>query len=191
MADVTLMQLEQPPPDLAIPEPTPFDHLRPSLWRASKVAHITLVSLGTVMLIPAAYVMIALVVVISFNGGFPGSGVGNEEMLLLITAVGSTSIGVLAWCALSLLFFKRNDARWQRICWAMTAVFGVVASPCIIGWIVWLSDRGLPGEAWWVYLIFIAMLGVAVACLVVGARFSIAAKDALRHPPTEEDRSFL
>jgi MFS family permease len=124
-----------------------------------------------------------------FGGGFGGPP--DEVFLPMITAVGSTCLGVLAWAALSMLFFKRNDARWQRICWAFCAVFGLVAAPCLVGWIVWMADEGLPSEAAWVYLIFLAMLGVAITCLIFGIRFSRAAGAALKHPPTQLDRVFL
>lgn len=188
------MQLEQPPPDLAVPTATPFDHLRPSLWRASKIVHIVLVSLGTIMLVPAAYVMIALGIAMTYFGGFPSgstSGMPTEAVIALITAVASSGVGVIAWCALSILFFKRNDARWQRICWGICAAFGVVSSPCIVLWIIYLTQEGMPSEMGWVYLIFFSMLGVALACAFFGFRYSLAAASALKHLPTEEDRSFL
>lgn len=181
------MQLEQPPPDLAVPDVTPFDHLRPTLWRASKVAHITLVSLGSLMLLPAGLVMLALANAFFMFGR---GSIPSEVWLPLISAVGSTCLGVLAWAALSLLFFKRNDARWQRVCWGFCAAFGIVATPCIVGWIVWMSGEGLPSDAAWVYLIFLGMLATAIASISCGCRFSLAAARALGHPPTEEDRAF-
>ncbi len=187
------MQLEQPPPDLAVPDVTPFDHLRPTLWRASKVAHITLVSLGSLMLLPAGLVMLALVqfFLIFGSGGMGGtSGMPGGAVFAMISAVGSTCLGVLAWAALSLLFFKRNDARWQRVCWGFCAAFGIVATPCIVGWMVWMSGEGLPSDAAWVYLIFLGMLATAIASISCGCRFSLAAARALGHPPTEEDRAF-
>lgn len=184
------MQLEQPPPDLAVPDPTPFDHLRPTLWRASKAVHITLVSLGTLMLLPGTLVMLAMVQLFVVFGGGGFGGAPDEIMLPLITAVGSTCFGVFAWAALSLLFFKRNDARWQRVCWAICAIFGVVASPCIAGWIVWIAGEGVPAEIGWIYLIFLAMLGISIACIIFGIRFSRAAAAALKHPPNELDRAF-
>lgn len=187
------MQLDQPPPDLAIPEPSPFDHLRPSLWEDSKVAHITLVSLGGLMLLPAALVMFVFVqaFLVFGRGGMGGmGGIPDEAMLALITAVGSTCVGVIAWTALCLLLFKRTDARWQRICWGFCAVFGIVASPCIAGWMIWIAGEGVPNDDGWIYLIFLLMLGIAIASLVFGVRFSRAAAKALRHPPTAEDQIF-
>ncbi|MCH7225953.1 hypothetical protein [Haloferula sp. A504] len=188
------MQLEQPPPDLAIPEATPFDHLRPSLWRASKVAHITLVSLGTIMLLPAGLVMFGLIQFFIYFGGMSAGGfggMGSEEMLAMGSAVVSSSFGVLAWSALSMLFFKRNDARWQRICWAICGVFGTIASPCILGWIAWISSEGAGVDESWLFLIFWSMFGVALASAIVGFRYSASAHRALQHPPTEEDRSLI
>jgi MFS family permease len=116
---------------------------------------------------------------------------GSEEMLAVGSAVVSSSFGVLAWSALSMLFFKRNDARWQRICWAICGVFGVIASPCILGWIAWISSEGAGSGESWIFLIFWSMFGVALASAIVGFRYSASAHRALQHPPTEEDRSLI
>lgn len=188
------MQLEQPPPDLPVPEATPFDHLRPTLWHASKVAHIVLVSLGTLMLLPAGIFLLLIIEMSGWfgrgsSGFFSMAGADPGEQLMVIGMFLSCCTGVLAWAALSILFFKRNDARWQRICWAFAAVYGSLGSLTFVGVIIAAADEFSHGpDAAWPLLILLSLLGASIAAAVCGIRYSRSAQQALRHPPTPKDR---
>ncbi|BCX49756.1 hypothetical protein HAHE_36640 [Haloferula helveola] len=179
----------QPPPDNPQAQylaQSPFRHLRPELWERSKVAHITLVSIGTLLLLPAAYVFFGMFIFITFVGGMGGSswgGMDAETIFLMISAVGSAGFGVLAWSALGFLFFKRNDARWQRACWIFSAIFGGFTTPCAIGWLIYIGNQSPSGEEIvWVLLVFLIFLAVALSTLVLGMRYARAAHGALKEP---------
>jgi hypothetical protein len=164
-----------------------FNHLRPSLWRRSKVAHIVLFSLGSLMLLPACGVMIAFYQMQQYFGSSGLAGMKDLEAFAFFSMIGSSCLGIVAWAAMGLLFFKRTDARWQRICWRCCSIFGWVATPSLIVMFVFAIDEGLPSEAWWLFLILAAMLATSFAAGVFGQLFSRSARLSLKQPPSQED----
>lgn len=150
----------------------PFSHLDPSIWRTTKTAHITLTVIGTLLLLPASGVLIAL-------WEFVGSSFAhadNGTVLALGSALIGTFSGCLAWWALCLLYFKKTDLRWQRIAWSLCAVFGFLTIPCLAGWIIWMLSEKAPAM---VILILLAMFAVALACARLGRRYAALAKDRM------------
>jgi len=173
-------------PEDALPYQSPFHHLRPELWKQSKVMHIVLMVIGTLLMVPLLYTLAVAAIFLSSFGG-PLSSIPADELPGFISVLVSLCSGGFAWCALGLLFFKRTDARWQRICWAIAAVFGYISTPCTVGWWIYLLDE-VPSvssdpDILWFHACFLFITGVAVLCAVHGTRYSRRAGTALRTPP--------
>jgi hypothetical protein len=153
----------------------PFGHLDPSVWKASKVAHITLAVIGTILIFPAGLVFYVLSQALDYQYSF----FSNPGTILLSGSalIGSVS-GGFAWCALCLLFFKRCDLHWQRIAWTTCAIFGYLTTPCIIGWIVWImSEQSSADEA---VLIYFGIFTTTVCCMVIGRKNARLAQQSLK-----------
>ena len=166
--------------------PSPFHHLRPELWKKTKVMHIILMTCGTLLMIPVVYTMIGAAIYL-FNFGSSIRPYLGDIMPGLISLMLSCCSGGLAWSALGLLFFKRSDARWQRACWAIVSVFGCITAPCAIGWWLYISEqiptaRADPGVIW-LHLIFLFITAVALQSAVYGWIHSRRAGITLRTPP--------
>ena len=154
----------------------PFQHLDPTIWKTSKAAHITLTVLGTLMLAPAGLVLLMFWESMNSSWGVTSDA---EALLAMSTGMIGSISGGFAWCALCLLYFKRNDLRWQRIAWRTCAVFGFLNLPCISGWIIWMASEHTPDEF---LLILIAILIVTIACAVLGTKYArLAARIQHRH----------
>jgi hypothetical protein len=173
-------------PEPHLPQYSPFDHLKPELWNQSKAAHITLFTIGTILMIPAAYALVAIAIFMTMWDSF-GTSLEAEQLLGFVTGMASTCTGGLAWCALGLLFFKRADARWQRFCWAACAVFGFIATPCAMGWWIFVgSEVPSPSDdpdILWLHGIFLFLVLTAFACATFGVRYSRQAGHAIRSIP--------
>lgn len=163
-------------------EPTPpdtFHQFDLSLWKRSKIAHITLVSIGTLLMIPACFVLVSIAIAIQ-RGMYPLIG---EFFLHFLAAIAATTSCGFAWCALCLLFFKRCDAQWQRISWTICAISGYITFPATLLWIgTMIKESGNPMHptllAWMLLLFFI--LGIAIVCILLGHRYSRFAIHSLR-----------
>lgn len=141
---------------------SPFHHLDPNIWKATKSAHITLTVIGTLLLAPAALVLAVFWSSLQSNH----LSFGGDEIMMVGSAMIGTISGGFAWCALCLLYFKRSDLRWQRIAWSTCAIFGYLSTPCIIGWIVWLLSNE-PNSGGFFLLLFGIFIS-SVACMVLG-----------------------
>jgi len=104
----------------------------PVLAQRAKVPHIILFLVGT-MLLPAA----ALALFGAYMLGL-GRHSSPEERATFLLAAGTASLGVLAWVALGLLFFKRASPVWQLVCWSVVALFGLCCVPSSAYWL-WRS----------------------------------------------------
>ena len=144
--------------------PSPYCHLDPSIWRVTKVTHITLTVVGTLFLIPAAGVIVIFWNLTGSLGSLLSDG--TETTMLVSTAMIGTVSGVLTWCALCLLYFKRCDIRWQRITWTTCALFGYITTPCITCWILFFLINEPATGAF--QLLFIAILITSITCIVIG-----------------------
>lgn len=175
-------------PEPPVPSYSPFSHLRPELWERSKIAHIVLFVVGTLLMIPAVYALIAVAIFMTMWGSF-NSMLDGQEILGFVTGMASTCTGGLAWCSLGLLFFKRADARWQRFCWAVCSVFGFVAAPSTVGWWIYAaSEFPTPSEEpdiLWAHGIFLLLFIIAVICAALGLRYARHAGKELRSIPED------
>ncbi|MGB1129347.1 MAG: hypothetical protein ACPG4K_04805 [Haloferula sp.] len=166
---------EVPPPQTY----SPFEHLHPELWTRSKVSHITLFSIGTLLMIPGLYGLFAFAMLVTMWGMF-ASSLDAEEMLGIGSALASVCFGGIAWSGLGLLFFKRADVRWQRICWIMVVIFGFVCAPSAVGW--WISAaQELPSVedepgVLWAHAIFLFITATSVGSITFGLQNSARAK---------------
>lgn len=171
----------------------PFRHLEPGLWIASKRAHITLFTIGSLLVAPALYPFVVLAVVSASGYGFGPSDLDTEGGLMLISFALSSCAGILAWTALGILFFKRADARWQRACWRVTAVFGWISTACTIGWLIFALNELFPHSNYgWpeftAIAILLLVLGTSMASAVCGHRFSRSASAYLAGCSNATDR---
>lgn len=149
--------------------------------------HIVLVSIGTLLVIPTTYLLFAAAYLFFFWS--KGTPFGGELTMGLIALITSACTSGLAWSSLCLLFFKRTNGRWQRVCWTMVSVAGWITAPSTIGW--WFhiaSEIPAANEASdiiWIHLVFLFIAAVALQCGIFGARYARNAGLALRIPPSE------
>jgi len=134
------------------------------LARRTKVTHIVLFVLGTLLMLPGAFVAY-FALILTGMGGFPGFG---EKAIAnpVHCAIAGTGTGVIAWVMLGLLFFKRADPRWHLVVWPSVMLFSVVSG---VGCFVWLTmgegaDVSVINSVLWTVLI------AALLCLVIGIR---------------------
>lgn len=147
--------------------------------------HIVLASIGGVLMIPMCYLLFAAAYYLFFWGG--GTSLLGDITPGIMALLASCCASGIAWSSLCLLFFKKTDARWQRICWAMVSAAGWITSPTMLGWWIYLS-ADLPSanevsEIIWIHLILLFITAVALQCGIFGARYSRDAGHALRTPP--------
>jgi hypothetical protein len=156
------------------PSHDPFQHLSQSIWKTTKLAHITFTVIGTLLLAPATIVM-----AVFWESLRSSHSPWNEKegLLIMASAMIGTISGVFAWCALCLLYFKRCDLRWQRIAWSVCAIFGFLTLPCITGWIIWAANEQFPPVF---FLILVGILIVAITSAVVGTRYSQLARSLMK-----------
>ncbi|MFC7338810.1 hypothetical protein ACFQY0_16560 [Haloferula chungangensis] len=159
----------------------PFIHLDPGVWKATKAAHITLTVIGTLHLAPALLVL--AVFWDSLQSDYSIIGRGAEEVLILGSAMLGTISGGFAWCALCLLYFKRNDLRWQRIAWTTCAIFGYLTTPCICVWILWILNEE-PGAGGFLLILFGIFIS-SVSCIILGRQNARLAAQLLQRRRTQ------
>ncbi|MEI7928547.1 MAG: hypothetical protein WCH40_08355, partial [Verrucomicrobiales bacterium] len=134
------------------------------LVRRTKVFHIILFVLGTLLMLPGAVVSYFAAMLMDM-GGFPGFG---EKAIAnpIYCAIAGTGTGVLAWVMLGLLFFKRADPRWHVVVWPSLILFSVVAG---FGCFVWLTMHEVADTTLIVAVLWTVVIA-SVLCLVIGCR---------------------
>lgn len=116
-------------PDLVPYEPSLF--LDPELRRQTRASHLTFFILACFLILPALAVFFGLTVSLEY-------GFGNFTLLdlaLMVSAVLSSSLGVLAWAALGLLLTKPAYPKWHATAWGLVMAFALVAMPSSLLWI--------------------------------------------------------
>ncbi|MEP4079681.1 hypothetical protein [Haloferula sp.] len=169
----------------------PFRHFNPQLWIDSKKAHITLFSIGSLLVIPAVYSLFTMAMFLSRGFGFGVSDMDSRLLLGIISIGGTVSTGTLAWSALGFLFFKRADSRWQRISWNLCTLYGWIGTISYLGWFIFLiqeADINFDGS-WGVvffFAIFLFIILSAAACIIYGRRHASSAKKFLQSLDAEQ-----
>lgn len=141
-------------------EPFPIQ-LDPALWKRTRVTHLLLFTLGTLLLVPSALVAYFAILLMQHGGIGPVGGLVNP----VHSAIAGTGCGVLAWSGLGLLFFKRASPGFHLLAWSGVILFSLVAG---FGCYVWLTMGG--GDLEW---ITVTLWVVVAACLfgfVAGVR---------------------
>lgn len=168
------------------PQPyDPFRHFNPELWTASKKAHITLFTIGSLLVLPAVYALFMMVMLLTEGFGFGPADIDTETFFGIASVAASTSSGTLAWSALGFLFFKRADARWRRVCWNICAVYGWIGLMSSLGWFIYLIQKVnfSPHGTWdaiFFFGCFLLIILSALACIMSGRRHASAAKRFLQ-----------
>jgi len=132
------------------------------LARRTKVTHIVLFVLGTLLMLPGAFVAYFALILMGM-GGFPGFG---EKAIAnpVHCAIAATGTGVLAWVMLGLLFFKRADPRWHVVVWPSLVLFSVVAGFSCFVWLEMGEIAPLITVVIWTVVI------AALLCVAIGIR---------------------
>ena len=134
------------------------------LVRRTKVSHIVLFVLGT-LLMPCGAVVAYLGLTYMEMGGLRGFGC-EAFANPVYCALAGTGSGVLAWVMLGLLFFKRADPRWHVVVWPSLILFSVVAG---FGCFVWLTMHEVADTTLIVAVLWTVVIA-SVLCLVIGCR---------------------
>jgi len=141
--------------------------LDPELRRQTRGSHLTLFTLACFLTLPALAVFFGVTVGLEYGFGNPTV----QERLMLIAAVLSSSLGVLAWAALGLLLTKPAYPKWHATAWALVLAFALVALPSSLLWIC----CGPFGGA-----ILIPVFAIACVSLAYGWRNLRLARESLR-----------
>lgn len=140
--------------------PTQLD---PSLWKKTKLTHLVLFILGSLLMLPSVLVAYFCLLLMGPAGS---SGFGGSSMVDPIhAAIAGTGCGVLAWSALGLLFFKRTDPRFHLASWSTVILFSVVAG---YGTFVWLTLG--EGDMHWITWTLWAVVFSSVTGFIAGFR---------------------
>lgn len=154
----------------------PLAHFDETLWFLSRNVHKTLFVIGTLLMVPGVAISYLAAFVLTHNHGNPG------PTAAILATFAATSLGGFAWVALGLLFFKRADLRWQRVCWSICSAFGWVTIPSLIGVMVYLmKDAGpLGDEGALILLLAVIIFGTALAAAVHGTQYARLASKMIR-----------
>jgi len=164
----------------AMNEPFPIQ-LDPMLWKKTRVTHLVLFTLGSLLLVPSALVAYCSVLLMQHGG------IGHAGTLVdpIHAAIAGTGCGVLAWSALGLLFFKRADPGFHLVAWLGVILFSLVAG---FGCYVWLTMG--EGDLEWITVTLWVVVAACLLGLVAGVRnLRLALKS--RRRMKEELESFL
>ena len=163
------------------PELLAFHGLDPALSKATRSTHIALVTIGTILMVPALFV-IGLFGTVMLDS--PTVLLRGEYFWAAFTAVAGSTTGGIAWCALCLLLFKSTNPWWHRAIWPLCALFGAVTIPSALPWLM-ASNWDI--EVSWIPFTLILALISAIFCLIIGFRFtrlahrSVKRMEILRH----------
>jgi len=159
-----------------------FAFIDPELARHTRITHIVMAVVGTLLMIPACLILFGISMLLLEGFGGPGR---PREWAAVISAVAGSVTGGLGWCALCLLFFKRADARWHLAAWSLCALHGVVTLPGIVGWSVFVMREMLRHwprgdiDAFLLVLVFATILANSCACILLGLRNARLARTSL------------
>jgi hypothetical protein len=149
--------------------PDPLDPaLDPALATQTRRWHVGLFIAATLLSLPGAGVMLAAVHVL---GTLPASALSADEWAYFLSALVVTLAGVAAWIALGLLFLRPACPRRHLLTWNLTTVFGMLAIPASIFWLV----GGRAGTDPWLQAILWTVLASGSAALAAGVKFRLLA----------------
>lgn len=119
----------------------PFPMLDPELRRRTRRSHIALFTLGSLLIIPAAFVLYLFGFIVK-EGDL--MNIGMEHLGMILSAVIPSLTGSLAWTALGILLMRPAYPSWHRVCWSFVELFGITTIPCSILWICLEPSKGSP-----------------------------------------------
>jgi hypothetical protein len=149
-------------------EPSLF--LDPELRRLTRGSHIALFTLACFLILPALAVFFGLTVGLEYGFG----SLTMQDFVLLVAAVLSSSLGVLAWAALGLLLTKPAYPRWHATAWGLVVAFSIVALPSSLLWICCAPGGSFAGT------ILVPVFAIASASLAYGWRNLRLTRESLR-----------
>jgi hypothetical protein len=156
-------------------QPFPIQ-LDPMLWKKTRVTHLVLFTLGSLLLFPSALVAYFSMMLMRHGG------IGHTGTLInpIHAAIAGTGCGVLAWSALGLLFFKRADPGFHLVAWSSVILFSLVAGS---GCYVWLTMGG--GDLEWITVTLWVVVAACLFGLVAGVRNLMLALNSRRRMKVE------
>ena len=166
---------------------SPTPHREPTLWKASRKAHVGILTLG-------GFPLLLLCSILVLFGGARNTpswtsarsyweSLGPFDQCVTAAVISSASSGIIAWIALFLLLFLRHDIRWQIACWTACMLFGLLSAPTVLLWllIVLLQLLGLPpAHAFSHHIACLILLTLAAPCVFKRIEFRHAALKVAR-----------